>query len=158
MKVRYPILIICTLFIGCKNNDEELSKKIVGKWNVERDVYAKGSLILNTYQTFQFSEENHLSETYSTGNWKIKNDTLLLNSKKPNDCLYINFFSPYCEDKYIVIKPHIETTVENCEPKNFGKFYTKFSNEKFVFKNDILTYINENKNCANEQFPYKIFK
>lgn len=160
MKIRYSktVLIICTLFFGCKNNDEELSKNIVGKWNVERDVYSKGSLVLNTDKTFHFSENKHLSETYSSGNWIIKNDTLLLNSKMPTECLFVNNFSPYCKDKHIVVKPLIETTFENCEPQNYGKFYTKFDNEKFVVKEDTLTYINENKNCANEQYPYKIIK
>ncbi|MBW8358170.1 MAG: hypothetical protein K0M63_00025, partial [Weeksellaceae bacterium] len=149
-----------TLFLGCesKNGEEELAKKTIGNWNVERDVYTKGSLVLNTNKTFQFSEEGHLSETHSNGTWNIKNDTLILNSLMPTECLYVNNFSPYCEDKYIVTKEKIETTIENCEPKKIGKFYTKFSNEKFVIKKDTLIYVNENKNCANEQFPYKIFK
>ncbi|MEN2436604.1 hypothetical protein AAH994_14400 [Weeksellaceae bacterium A-14] len=133
-------------------------KKIVNNWNIKRDAYAKGNLILNENRTFQFTEKSHLSETFSSGNWKIENDTIFLNSKMPKECLYVNNFKPYCEDKYVVFKEKIETTIENCEPKNFTKFYTAFQNEKFIFKNDSLIYINPNKNCANNQYNYKLYK
>ena len=159
MRIR-PIFKVLFLFLllGCKKDQRIDSKKIIGLWNIERDAYTKGTLRINENQTFKFKETAHLSETFSEGIWKIKKDTLFLNSKPSTECLYLNNFSPFCEDEFIVVKPYIETTIENCHPDNFTKYYTSFNQEKFIVKNDSLIYINENKNCENEQFGYRIYK
>ncbi len=133
-------------------------KNLIGRWHISRDPYAKGEIYLNTDHSFVFSESGHLSETYSTGKWEVNKDTLLLNSIMPGECLYLTSFAPACEELYIAIKPKIEVTIENCEPKSYTKFYTEFRQEKFVMSTDSLSYVNMNKNCANKQYPYKIYR
>ncbi|MDO5616854.1 MAG: hypothetical protein Q4G16_11730 [Cruoricaptor ignavus] len=152
------MILILLIFCSCIDSKKIKAEKIIGNWNIERNAYSKGNLDITENKTFSFSETSHLNETYANGNWEIINDTLILTSKMPNECLYVNNFAQYCEDKYIVVKLFFETTIEHCEPKNITKNFTKFDNEKFVIKSDSLIYISTNKNCANEQFEYKINK
>lgn len=153
---RYLILTLLFFLAGCE--DKKNIEKIIGSWTIERDVYTNGILKINSDKTFNFSETRDGSKTYANGYWRIKKDTLILNSEMATECLYVNNFKQYCEDKYIVVKPYIETTVENCEPNKGSNYYTKFSDEKFIVKGELIYYINTNKNCANEQFEIKIHR
>src|SRR5690606_23752260 len=145
LRYKFIFLIISIIFTSCqKENIDEIN--VVNNWNIKRDPYTSGQLVLNENKTFHFTERSHLSETFSNGVWKMKDDTIYLNSKMHNECLYMNSFKPYCEDKYIVTREKIETTIENCQPKNYTRFYTIFQNEKFKFRNDSLFYVNPNKN------------
>ncbi len=157
MRFKFKFLIISIILTSCqKENIDE--KNIVNNWNIKRDPYTSGQLVLNENRTFHFAERTHLAEAFSNGVWKIEDDTIYLNSKMTKECLYIDKFKPYCEDKYIVTKEKIETTIENCEPKNYTRFYTIFQNEKFLFRNDSLIYVYPNKNCANLQSNYEIYR
>ena len=157
LRYKFIFLIISIIFTSCqKENIDEIN--VVNNWNIKRDPYTSGQLVLNENKTFHFTERSHLSETFSNGVWKMKDDTIYLNSKMHNECLYMNSFKPYCEDKYIVTREKIETTIENCQPKNYTRFYTIFQNEKFKFRNDSLFYVNPNKNCANKQSNYEIYR
>ncbi len=157
LRYKFIFLIISIIFTSCqKKNIDEIN--VVNNWNIKRDPYTSGQLVLNENKTFHFTERSHLSETFSNGVWKMKDDTIYLNSKMHNECLYMNSFKPYCEDKYIVTREKIETTIENCQPKNYTRFYTIFQNEKFKFRNDSLFYVNPNKNCANKQSNYEIYR
>ena len=157
---RYKYLILTQFFflVSCKDKRLLTAEKIIGSWSVERDAYSKGTLKINPGKTFNFSETRDTSKTYANGNWRIENDTLILTSIMAPECLYVNNFAQYCEDKSIVVKPYIETTIENCDPKKSENFYTKFNDEKFVIKGPSIFYINTNKDCANEQFETKIHR
>lgn len=150
-------LLFAIIFVGCHSDKIDL-KLILGNWKIERDVYTKGALTINANRTFKFSEIGHLSESYSSGTWEIKKDTLVLSSTMPKECLYVNKFAPSCPNKNIVIEGKIETTIENCEPKKYTKFYSKFLTEKFILKKNALIYIVTNKNCDKKHTDYRIFR
>ena len=150
-------LLFATIFVGCQSDKIDF-KLFGGNWKIERDVYRKGALIINQDRTFKFSDIGHLSESYSSCTWKIKKDTLVLSSTMPQECLYVHKFAPFCPNKNIIIEEKIETTIENCEPKNYTKFYSKFLREKFILKKDSLIYIVTNKNCDKKHTDYRIFR
>ena len=155
-RYKYLFLTLSFFLNGCA--DKKKIEKILGSWTVERNVYTNGILKINSDKTFLFSETRDGCTMYANGSWRIKKDTLILNSKMPAECLYVTYFAQYCEDKYIVVKPYIETTVENCEPNKLMNYYTKFTDEKFIIIGELIYYINTNRNCANEQFETKIHR
>lgn len=81
-----------------------------------------------------------MTQLYSEGLWLIKNDTLILNSLRPNDCLYIDDFSFNEKETFESMK----TTLKNGTPKPNSKFFTEFNNSKFMVKPDSLIYLNLN--------------
>ncbi|KDN53717.1 hypothetical protein [Flavobacterium seoulense] len=114
------ILVISLLFLSCEKTD-----KFENQW------YSLDSnLKINKDRTFEFERFNSISSSISKGEWKIINDTLVLNSFENKGCY---FYENY------VLEPlnKIINKNKNCQP-NQG--YVNFKNEKFYIKDSILIY------------------
>ena len=83
----------------------------------------------------------------------MNNDTLILNSLQPNECLYIDDFSLTKGETL----DDMQTTLKNCEPKPNSKFFTEFNNSKFIITKDSLKYLNLNPDYLKKYGNYKIF-
>lgn len=151
--LRFFVLFI--LFDCSKSTDNKLKKdkEFVRDWKVVRYPYSNATLTLLENNQFKYSESGHITQLYSEGLWSIKNDTLILNSLRPNDCLYIDDFSLNEKETFESLK----TTLKNCNPKPDSKFFTEFSNSKFIVKPDSLIYLNLNIEYKEEYGNYKIY-
>ncbi len=155
MKRILPFFVLFILFNCSKSADNKLKKdkEFIRDWKVVRYPYSNAVLSLFGNNEFKYYETRHTSELYSEGLWSIKNDTLILNSLRPNDCLYIDDFSLNEKETFESIK----TTLKNCIPQPNSKFFTEFNNSKFIIKNDSLIYLNLNVEYKKEYGNYKIY-
>lgn len=155
MKRILPFFLLFILFDCSKSVDNKLKKdeELIRDWKVVRYPYSNATLTLLENNQFKYSESGHITQLYSEGLWSIKNDTLILNSLRPNDCLYIDDFSLNEKETFESMK----TTLKNCNPKPNSKFFTEFSNSKFIVKPDSLIYLNLNVEYKKEYGNYKIY-
>ncbi|TDX84511.1 hypothetical protein [Epilithonimonas xixisoli] len=152
----FIFFILFTTFFNCsKSADNKLKKDkdFVRDWKVLRYPYSNAVLSLFGNNEFKYSETGHTSELYSEGLWSMKNDTLILNSLRPNECLYIDDFSLNEKETFESMK----TTLKNCNPKPNSKFFTEFNNSKFIVKTDSLIYLNLNSDYKRQYGNYKIY-
>lgn len=116
--------------LSCKDESKKvLQNKFERKW-----YSIDGNLTINQNKTFEFNRFTSISQSISKGNWKIINDTLILNSYNPKGC--------YFEEDFIITPPdttkyYYKETIKNCKP-NMG--YVNFKNEKFYIKDTLLLY------------------
>ena len=155
------------IFIGCEKpikSENEIPENLLGDWKFELTKNDSIKLFstkleLNKNKTFEYYGTNEFKDSiFSHGNWKINNDTIILNSKNIDECFYLwNGISYDCKnfensnsDNNIVIKQHYEyqTTNKNCQPKSSKIFFAKIENEKILIKNDSLTYIPKKYDCS----------
>lgn len=109
------------LLFGCQKNIEP--DEFVGTWIIDGIPYSKAKITFSKNHTFEYVEKNDFSNSNSNGKWEIREDTLILNSVFPNECLYVNNFLQSCNDEQaILVKPFIETTIINCRPKTSKNF------------------------------------
>ena len=155
MREILPLVLLSIFLINCKQNSQNFEKKedFIRDWKVIRYPYSNATLYLSANHTFKYEETGHLSEIYSEGIWKMNNDTLILNSLQPNECLYIDDFS-LTKGETI---DDMQTTLKNCEPKPNSKFFTEFNNSKFTVTKDSLIYLNLNPEYLKKYGNYKIF-
>ena len=150
------LIFLSIIFLACSQNIKdnfEKSEDFIRDWKVIRYPYSNATLNLSANHTFKYQETGHLSEIYSEGIWKMNNDTLILNSLQPNECLYIDDFS-LTKGKTL---DDMQTTLKNCEPKPNSKFFTEFNNSKFIITKDSLKYLNLNPDYLKKYGNYKIF-
>ena len=136
-----------------KNSKFEVKNTSIKDWKVVRYPYSNATLTLLNNNEFKYHETGHISESYSEGIWYRKNDTLLLNSLRPNKCLYIDDFSLNTKETY----ESMITTITNCLPESSSITFTEFSNSQFLIKKDSLIYLNLNKDYKNKYGNYKIY-
>ena len=157
MRITVTFLIFL-IFIGCQNDKqsknmrENMREKLVeGNWKnfVQNEISTEITILKNGNYIYQSNAELIF---FSNGDWNIKNDTLYLNSIMPKECFFVSNFGPSCRNPNMIIEELIETTVENCKPLTWNKYFTKFSNEKFILRNDTLTHIPKCKNVENLKF------
>ena len=153
-------IIISVIFIlfafGCskvENNKFETTESFIRDWKVVRYPYSNATLTLLNNNEFKYEETGHITELYSEGIWNKKGDTLMINSLRPNKCLYVDDFSLNNEDTFEAMV----TTINNCLPEPNAKMFTEFSNEKFIIKKDSLIYLNLNKDYKQKYGNYKIY-
>ncbi|MFT3918250.1 hypothetical protein [Cloacibacterium sp.] len=157
MRLEKILLIISILFLfSCKNENNDF----ITEWKVKRFPYSNGTLTLLKNHKFEYKESEHLSNSFSNGLWNNINDTLILNSEKPNECYYITDFS--LNKKLKESKPGEinlpETTLKNCKPKIENKYFVEFLNSKFIIKKDSLIFLNLNKEYEKKYGNFKIYK
>ena len=166
--IRYIVLLgIFFLFLqSCcnKNNDKNVSN-FLGKWHsVERDYPFSAVLLIDSDYNFRYFGGACVVRFSSNGNWMLNNDTLILNSVKPEECYYLrNFvnclpplkiideFGSIIDDfdsndsvKYNDIDM---VSMQDCVPESIN-YYVLFENEKFVIKDSALIHIqNPNNLC-----------
>lgn len=153
----FPLLIIFTFFIKCKNNEKEYlanEKKIainnaaLGVWNIDKAPYCKAVLTISSNNTFSYSESRCLSRTSSKGKWIIKGDTLIINTIIPSGCYSFEPFSLHTKNK----------KYEDCPDAELEDIITIFENERFLIKKDTLDYLDLKKIYKKQYGNYKIFK
>lgn len=152
----FILFIPFTTFFNCsKSADNKLKKdnEFVRDWKVVRYPYSNATLTLLKNNEFKYSESGHITQIYSEGLWRKNKDTLILNSLRPNDCLYIDDFSLNEKEAFESMK----TTMKNCNPKPNSKIFTEFNNSKFIIKSDSLIYLNLNIEYKKENGNYKIY-
>ena len=155
MREILPLILLSFFLINCKQNSQKFEKKenFIRDWKVIRYPYSNATLSFNANHTFEYRETGHLSEIYSKGIWKLIKDTLVLNSLQPNECLYLDDFSLTKGDTL----DDMQTTLKNCIPKPNSKFFTEFSNSKFIVTKDSLNYLNLNPEYLRKYGNYKIY-
>ncbi len=154
-KYLFLLYIFLTLFSSCK---KELPKKLensnfVRTWfDTVQGMPYRAKLIIKKNKTFEYSSHSCQSGSKSIGIWMIENDTIILNSTKPKNCLFQHPFGIICDfDK--VIKNN--KTIKNCEPSGRESDYEIFENEKFYIKNDTLIHVNEkNVTCTKLRIAF----
>jgi hypothetical protein len=155
MKTIFTFFILISL-LGCQKNIEP--DEFVGTWIIDGIPYSKAKITFSKNHTFEYVEKNDFAHSNSKGQWEIRKDTLILNSVFPNECLYVSYFSQDCNDEQsAVFKLFIETTIENCQPKNIKKFFTKFDNTKFVKGSNSLVFI-PTVSCSDFAFKFNIHR
>ena len=165
--MRITILILTFLLLSSCNKHNEITdinpKNITGVWKLDlkKDslniIAAKLNLLENNTFKYSGKYESKIA-LFSQGKWKIAADTLFLNTENINKCYYLwNGISTQCQnfdeskiENGIVVKQHIvePTTIENCLPKSRNVYYSKFIDEKFLIKNDLLIYIPKRYDCS----------
>lgn len=150
----YFTLLFVTLF-SCEKNRLFHVSQIYGEWKIKSGVMETGEvLIFNTDKTFTYKSVYHITEFFSQGNWKIKEDTLILNSIMPHECFYLLSFGGKCKSSDVLTDELIYKTNLECESPASNKFFIEFKNSKFLIKKDSLIHIPANKNC--DEVPEKI--
>ena len=158
------ILTYCFLLIfafnSCKKKeiDSIIQDKIIGNWKIKNNEYDKEYLEINSDNTFYYKGVGHLNESFAKGRWKVVNDSLVLNSITPKECLYVVNFGTYCEHANIVIEEKINTTFDDCEPQTISKLYKAFNDTRFILKKDTMFYVEVNKNCSNKLNKIKLYR
>lgn len=139
---KLTILSVILTCISCKNFDQKaaLKKQVIGDWK-NKTTSEKFKILKNNQFYYQDNSEENLISFYSIGTWKIENDTLFFTSKMPKECLHVHKFGGSCVDSNFSGDFLIETTILDCTPKNAKKYFIKFTNEKFILRNDSLLYI-----------------
>ena len=165
--MRITISILTFLLVSSCNKQSKIieinSNKVLGIWklNLKKDSLniITANLHLLENKTFKYSGkyESKIS-LFSQGKWKIVSDTLFLNTENISKCYYLwNGISTQCEnfdqsniENGIVVKQYFEdpTTIKNCIPKDNNVFYSKFTDEKFLIKNDLLIYVPKKYDCS----------
>lgn len=159
IKITSILIIILLLFIRCKKEKikSEINSVFVKDWyDTEMIVPFKAILKINKDSTFQYNGGACTSSFESNGTWRIKNDTIILNSSKSKKCLTMIEFGPFCINKKDLSNHTINKTLKDCNPSGEG-MYENFINEKFYIRNDSLIYKKEEKDKCSE-FEIKFAK
>ncbi len=153
------LTILLILLSSCNKSSskkEEISKFVRTWFDTVQGMPLKEKLIIKENKTFEFSSRACQDGSKSNGIWKLENDTIILNSIKPKECLFQHRFG-FC--LIIGDKSYFENnkTIRGCEPSGRNSSYEIFENEKFIIKNDTLIHINKkNAPCPNLKIAYSM--
>jgi hypothetical protein len=149
MKIKFLLLISILALSSCKKDNPKIdeSSKFVKVWfDTVRSYPFKSKLTIKKNKTFEYRGGACTSGFGAKGIWRIENDTIILNSFKPKECMWKHDFGLICEK----LTDNDYKTIKNCEPKGEDS-YENFENEKFYFRNDTLIHKNDEndkmKNC-----------
>ncbi|GAB3723050.1 hypothetical protein [Flavobacterium koreense] len=155
----YSIVSVLFLFSSCKKTEIEQpqkdeSLKFVKTWfDTVRMIPMSERLEIKQNKTFKYVLGACTSGSWSEGNWNLKNDTIILNSFKPKECIYLSDYGALCSTIEEMRKYPPESSIKNCKP-NSEDSYEMFVNEKFYIKNDTLVHVKQNKKCEGFDFAY----
>ena len=150
----------------CCNSKSNKDSEFIGIYQIKQSsdsiLFSSAILKINKGNKYVYNGNDlKMKKTYfSSGTWKIKNDTLILKTDDNKNCYFVKeTISMQCEnfanDDYpsIVTKPYIESNVtsKNCIPKDSNTFYTNLNDEKFFLSNKQLRY-KERKNDCKKYF------
>lgn len=131
-------LSISILFLSCKKEKIENKSPFVKDWyDTEQVIPFTATLKINKDKTFEYFGGACTSQFESNGTWYESNDTIILNSKIPNECLMMREFGKMCYSKGEIEKIRFTKTVKNCKTES-EKEYENFINKKFYIRNDSL--------------------
>ena len=151
MKLQFLLLIQLIAVTSCKKHEPKIEEnaKFVKVWfDTVKSTPFTAKLIIKKDSTFEYTGGACTSSFGSKGIWRIENDTLILNSIYPKECMWKHDFGLICEklasDDY--------KTIKGCDPKD-ERAYEHFENDKFYFRNDTLIHKNDEndkmENCPN---------
>lgn len=149
MKIKFLLLISILALSSCRKDNPKIDEnsKFVKVWfDTVRSYPFKAKLNIKKDKTFEYRGGACTSRFGAKGIWKIENDTIILNSIKPKECMWKQDFGLICEK----LTDNDYKTIKDCEPKGEDS-YEDFENEKFYFRNDTLIHKNDEndklKNC-----------
>lgn len=155
MKIKLLLLISIIAFSSCKKDNPKIdeSSKFVKVWfDTVRSFPFKAKLIIKKDKTFEYRGGACTSRFGAKGIWRIENDTIILKSIKPKECMWKRDFGLFCLTFEEMKEANIEQenkTIKNCVPQG-EESYENFENEKFYFRNDTLIHKNDiNDKIAN---------
>ena len=118
-------------------------------------------LYIGSDYNFRYYGGACMSHFFSDGYWKINNDTLILNSIKPESCFFIrNFGADWFlrDDDGRILRDDagraiMRTTIEDCTPIYpwARTDFLVFENEKFIIEDSILVHIRKQHHCIDER-------
>ena len=100
MKIKLLLLISILAFSSCKKDNpkiEENSKFVKVWFDTVRSYPFKAKLVIKKDKTFEYRGGACTSRFGAKGIWKIENDTIILNSIKPKECMWKHDFGLICE-------------------------------------------------------------
>ncbi|WP_300671196.1 hypothetical protein [Soonwooa sp.] len=156
-KKKFTIVLISFLLINCSKQEKAQfvkSEDFIRDWSVVRYPYSDATLSLMSNHNFSYSENGHMSGSFSEGTWQKKGDTLILNSNQQKDCFYLDDFSLNTK----TLNDELWTSIKDCQPKDGSDFFTEFKNSKFIVKKDSLIYLDLNPDYKKQYGNYKIYK
>ena len=163
MKIKFLLLISIIALSSCKKNNpkiEENSKFVKVWFDTVRSSPFMAKLTINKNKTFEYRGGACTSSFGAKGIWRVENDTIILNSIKPKECMWKHDFGLFCLTFEEMKAANIEEdnkTIKDCEPKSEDS-YENFENEKFYFRNDTLIHKNDEKdkmkNCPNLKIAF----
>lgn len=147
----YNLFLIIIIFTSCKNHKDENNpeNKFVKEWQSRKSIIPHTAYLnIKPDNTFEYKDSGCQWSSNSFGTWKVKNDTIILNSIPSKECQFINgfgnnFTTPTKDEDF-----KLETTIKDCKPDERNGDYTTFTNDKFYIKNDTLEYV------TNLKFPF----
>ena len=161
----FNLILLGVLFIffqSCFNtaNNKTISENLTtnhceffGEWlSIERDYPFDATLKIDSNYYFTYEGGACVSRFSSNGYWVLDNDTLILNSNKPEDCCYLSNFGVNCltikiNDSVILKRG---TSIKDCVPEQINYEFIFFENEKFIINNGFLMHIQKPNNlCPN---------
>ena len=141
-------LSISILFFSCKKEVIEKKTDFVKTWyDTEKIIPFEATLKINEDNTFEYYGGACDSQFESSGTWFVKNDTIILNSKIPSECMAMTEFGKMCYSKEEIEKIRFTRTIKNCKTTS-NKEFNNFSNEKFYIKNDSLVFKKDKKDTC----------
>lgn len=150
---------LMVVFLSCKNNEKNIirEKKFIKEWISRKSIIPHTAYLkINPDHTFKYNDRGCQWETNAFGNWRLVNDTLILNSLPSKKCQFIDGFGnnmriPNAGEDF---KP--ETTIKGCEPEKRNGVYVNFIDDKFYIKNDTLEYVTNIKFPFNDRIAFFI--
>ena len=162
MKISLSILLISILFVSCnksssKESPKVLNSKFVKVWfDTIRGVPFFSKLEIKQNRTFKYVGGACTESWSSEGLWIIKNDTIILNSIKPKDCVYLSEYGTMCKTIAEIRKNGPEISSKDCDTAYSYPEFEVFKNEKFYLKNDTLVHVKQNKKCEGIDIAYSM--
>jgi len=122
----------------------DTNNEFIGVWEsvgIPYFIEFQAHLTIYSNHYFVFDGGACMSSFASWGSWMLNGDTIILNSFEPEECFYIWDFGINCTPVDDAIR--FQKTYENCEMKSlyFDFTFFRFTNERFVIKDSILTHI-----------------
>jgi hypothetical protein len=143
--------------LGCNNKTNEQANEnseFVRTWfDTVRTHPFSEKLDIMQNRTFKLTGGACTAGWSGEGSWKLKNDTIILNSLKPKECVYLNEYAAMCRTIEEIRKYGRETSIKGCRPDSDND-YEMLINEKFYIKNDTLIHVKQNKKCEGIDLAY----
>lgn len=138
-----------------KQSPEVLNSKFVKVWfDTIKRVPFFSKLEIKQNRTFKYVGGACTASWSSEGCWIMKNDTIILNSVKPKECVYLSEYGTKCKTIDEIRKNGSEISSKNCTPDYSYQDFEVFKNEKFYIQNDTLIHVKQNKKCEGIDIAY----
>lgn len=162
MKISLSILSFFILLVSCNKSSpkeplEVLNSQFAKVWfDTVRGIPFYSKLEIKQNNTYKYVGGACTASWSSEGVWIIKNDTIILNSKKPKECVYLSEYGTMCRTRIEIQKNGPEISSKDCDTAYSYPEFEVFKNEKFYLKNDTLVHVKQNKKCEGIDIAYSM--